>query len=73
MRHEVLGVGALQHHDADVLAGFHLAEQPDQVANEFGPDQVHRRRVNHHIEHTYIARGHSQCAVHQAGDQFAVA
>ena len=63
VRHEVLRVGALQHHDPGVLAGFHLAEQPHQVAHQFGPDQVHRRRVNHHTQHALVALGDAQRTV----------
>jgi len=33
VRHEVLGVGAFQHHDPDVLIGFQPAEQGYQVAH----------------------------------------
>ena len=33
VRHEVLRIGALQHHDPDVLIGFQLAEQGYQVAH----------------------------------------
>jgi hypothetical protein len=64
VRDEVVGVGALQHHDPGLLVGFQRAEQSDQVAHQFGSDQVHRRRVNHHAEHTLAARGDRQRAVH---------
>jgi hypothetical protein len=57
MRDEVVRVGALQHHDPDLLVRFQRAEQADQVAHQFRSDQVHRRRVNHHTDHTLVARG----------------
>jgi len=59
MWHEVLRVGALQHHDPDVLTRFQRAEQPHEVAYEFGSDQVHRRRVDHHTQHAPVALGNA--------------
>jgi hypothetical protein len=63
VRHEEVRVGAFQHHHPGLLARFQLAEQADQVAHQFRSDQVHRRRVNHHAEHTLVARGDPQRAV----------
>ena len=37
MRDEVLGVGALQHHDPGVLAGFQLADQLTRSRTSSGP------------------------------------
>jgi len=47
-----------------LLAGFQRADQRHQVADQLRPDQVHRRRVDHHAEHTLIGRGDPQRAVH---------
>jgi len=64
VRDEVVRVGAFQHHDPGLLAGFQRADQRHQVADQLRPDQVHRRRVDHHAEHTLIGRGDPQRAVH---------
>ena len=63
MRDEVVRVGALQHHDPGPLVRFENAEQSNQVAYQFRPDQVHRRSVNHHAQHTLVAPGDAQRAV----------
>jgi hypothetical protein len=52
MRHEVLRIGALQHHDPNVHSGLQRAEQGHQVAHQLRSDQVHRRRIDHDAQHT---------------------
>ena len=44
--------------------GFQLAEQGHQVAHQLRSDQVHRRRVDHDVQHAFVARGDPQRAVH---------
>ncbi len=40
-----------------------------QVAHQFRPDEVHRRRVNHHAEYTLVARRDPQRTVHLSHHQ----
>jgi hypothetical protein len=63
VRDEVVRVGAFQHHDPGLRTGFQHAEQGHQVAHQLRPDQVHRRRVNHHAQHALAGLGDAQRAV----------
>jgi hypothetical protein len=60
VRDEVVGVGALQHHHTGHRVGFQGAEEGDQVAYQLGPDEVHRRRVDHDTQHSRVSPGCSQ-------------
>ena len=52
VRDEVLRVGALQHHDPGVSRpDSSTPNRLNQVAHQLRPDQVHRRRVDHHAQH----------------------
>jgi hypothetical protein len=43
MRNEVVGVGAAEHEHLDGVVGLGSLNEGDQVADEFGPEQIHGR------------------------------
>jgi hypothetical protein len=45
---EVVGVGALEHEHLDGVVGLRLLNQGDEIANQFGRQEVHGRRPNLH-------------------------
>ena len=43
---EVVGIGALEHEHLDLVVGLGALDEGDQIANQRGPQQVHRRGRN---------------------------
>jgi hypothetical protein len=43
VRDEVVGVGAVEHQHLERLVRFGSLNQGDEIADEFGPEKVHRR------------------------------
>ena len=56
---EVVRVGALEHQDPDAVIGLGLLDQRDQIANQLGRQEIHRRRRDLH---------HHDCAVWTHGE-----
>jgi hypothetical protein len=63
VRHEILRVGALQHHDPNALTGNQFAQQGHEVPHQFRSDEVHRWRVDHDTNNALVGPGHAQRAV----------
>ena len=57
---EVVGVSALEHDHADGAVGLRLLDEGDKVRDQFGSNEIHRRRCDIHEEDSaFIA--HRQC------------
>ena len=45
---EIIGVGALEYEHLDGVVGLSLVDERNQIADQFRPQKVHRRRGNFH-------------------------
>ena len=45
---EIVGVGALEHEHLDGVVGLGLLNERDQIADQFRPQEIHRRGRNIH-------------------------
>ena len=55
---EIVGVGALEHEDLDGVVGLGSLNERDQIADQFGPQKIHRRGRNFHEQNgPFLAHG----------------
>jgi hypothetical protein len=55
---EVVGVGALEHEHLDGVVGLRLLNQGDEIANQFGRQEVHGRRPYLHEQNgAFVVHG----------------